>query len=515
MRDILEFLNNYYEKALELSNDFCLTRSCEWSPLLILNELSIQIGHVYNVIYKNKDVNENNRKFKNLGDEISDVLLQLIALADSLKIDMYNIEKMKMINENDLLSFPILFGQLNEAIMEKYEYRFSKDRKGFASIDDFIQDRIFKLFIITYNIAVKNDLDIEKEFSIMLEDATEFLKRFSRDLEYISIYDELHNFKGVCEKRKAHKLGYWHDVVGVMIFNPVTRNVYFQLKNHKHNNVNTKNLLEITAGGHLQAGEDINDCIREIKEETGIDVSFDQLIKVGCRECDMDNNMLIREFQHFFILPLEVDLKDFKEDGKETLGFVQINLEDALNILSFSLKPHGEVLIKRKNSIKSIKLSKNDFDEAFINNRLFDFLLSKINDYNNERLSKNKLSKDTKRKFNRIHSVIKLDKKLHSNDYYNARLLKSLEFYNNNIQYTVMKSLKSSKEFTVYTLIYYNKKMIIKQLSKNFDNNKQAEEYYKELCSFVKVNSNEKIINKCYEELKEFPRNFLNKILIN
>ena len=182
MKDIISFLDNYYEKAIKLSEDFIITRSCNWNPLLILNELSIQIGHIYNVVYKNEIVSEKNRDFNNLGDELSDVFLQLIALADSMNIDLYNIKNKKMFKEDDWLSLPILFGQLNEAIMEKYDYRFSKPRVGFTTIDDFIEDRIFKMFIITYFIAKKYQLNIEKEFSLMLEDANEFLNKFINKL---------------------------------------------------------------------------------------------------------------------------------------------------------------------------------------------------------------------------------------------------------------------------------------------------------------------------------------------
>ena len=35
--------------------------------------------------------NEKNRKINNLGDELSDVILQLIALSDLIKINLYNL----------------------------------------------------------------------------------------------------------------------------------------------------------------------------------------------------------------------------------------------------------------------------------------------------------------------------------------------------------------------------------------------------------------------------------------
>ena len=149
-----------------MSEAFSKTRDKDWGPLVILNELGVQIGQIYNIIYQNDCVSEQNRVFSNLGDELSDVLLQLIALSD------------KEVHEINWMSFPILFGQLNEAVMEKYGYRFSKPRKGYRSIDEFIQHRIFLMFQISIQIAKFHGLDMEKEFDEMIEDATNFLNRF-------------------------------------------------------------------------------------------------------------------------------------------------------------------------------------------------------------------------------------------------------------------------------------------------------------------------------------------------
>lgn len=382
MDKVIKFLNNYYQKAIKLSNDFSITRDFEWTPLLILNELSIQVGHIYNIAYQSEAVNEPNRSFQNLGDELSDVFLQLIALADSMKINLYDITELKEFKEDSWLAFPVLFGQLNEAVMEKYGYRFHRKRDGFENTDDFIKNRICRLFYITYQIAEKYNLDIEQEFSLMLDDANGFLQRFTNKREkneYIDTYNENHNFIARFEKIKAHQLGLWHDVVGALIFNPNENTVFFQLKNHKHNNVNDTDLLEITAGGHLQAGESLQDSVREIKEETGLIVDFNDMIQSGIRKCDTDNNMVIREFQYYYILPLNVDIEDFTVDNDEVIGFVKININEALDIVN----SNGTALatIKTNGNLRQVALTSNNFDRAFINNGVFTTLLNNVNKY--------------------------------------------------------------------------------------------------------------------------------------
>lgn len=381
MEKVISFLDNCYQKAIKLSNDFSITRDYEWTPLLILNELSIQVGHIYNIAYQSEAVNEPNRSFSNLGDELSDVFLQLIALADSMNIDMYNIRNLKPLKESDWLAFPILFGQLNEAVMEKFGYRFNKPRSGFQTLDEFIENRILRLFDITYQIAEKYHLDIENEFSLMLDDANAFLKRFanSKRTEYIDTYNENHQFIGRFEKRKAHQLGLWHDVLGSLVINPSKSEVFFQLKNHKHNNVNEYDLLEITAGGHLRAGERLEDGVREVQEETGLQVSFEDMIPSGTRKCDIDNDMVIREFQYYYLLPLDIDLQDLNPNEDESVAFVKLNIDEALNVIINNQSAAGSIY--SKGSTRECNINRNWFDPAFINNGVFVSLLQQAQLY--------------------------------------------------------------------------------------------------------------------------------------
>ena len=70
MKDIIKFLDTYYDDALKLVSDFDITKDKEWDPKDYLNELYVQLGHVYNVLFSNDNVNENKRKIDNLGDEL-------------------------------------------------------------------------------------------------------------------------------------------------------------------------------------------------------------------------------------------------------------------------------------------------------------------------------------------------------------------------------------------------------------------------------------------------------------
>jgi len=178
MNSIIQFLNHYYESAQLLSRSFEKTRKHSWNSLVILNELGIQIGQIYNIVYQNDMVNEGHRRFSNLGDELSDVILQLIALADSLEINLFEIQNYQFPSELNFMSLPILFGQLNESVMEKLGYRFSKPREGFLKIEDFIRDKIYRLFYVVFQLSTFHGLNMEQEFSEMIFDAQHFLLKF-------------------------------------------------------------------------------------------------------------------------------------------------------------------------------------------------------------------------------------------------------------------------------------------------------------------------------------------------
>ena len=177
MNNIIKFLDMHYKNASKLVSDFDITKEEDWNSKDYLNELYVQLGHVYNVLSSDNNVNEKNRKIDNLGDELADVLLQLINLARILNIDMYNIKKYDSYEYNEINGLPILLGQLTEVVMEMNQCRFKKDRSGFNCSYDFVEDRLFKLFIITYKISEKYNLDMIEEFSDMLEDANGFLNK--------------------------------------------------------------------------------------------------------------------------------------------------------------------------------------------------------------------------------------------------------------------------------------------------------------------------------------------------
>lgn len=177
MNKLNVFVKENYKMAIGLKENFIQLEKNDWDSMTVLTELYVQIGHLYNVLNDHKSIVEQGRKIDNLGDEISDVLLQLSYLAYLEKVDFKKASTYAKFPYDEIDGLSVLGGQLTEAIMEKYEYRFDKPREGFKSIDDFIKDRIIKMMVIALNIGTRNGIDLISEFKEMCSDANKFIAK--------------------------------------------------------------------------------------------------------------------------------------------------------------------------------------------------------------------------------------------------------------------------------------------------------------------------------------------------
>lgn len=177
MKNIKKFIDTKLSKAVSLKEQFKVLEKKDWDSLTVLLELNIQLSHLYNVLNSNDAINEQGREIDNLGDEISDVLLQLSYLSYLEKIDFSSLDNYQNYTYDKLEGISVLFGQLTEAFLEDYDYRFAKSRPGYSTNKEFITDRIIKMFIIVSNLADKYNINILSEFDTMYDDATNFIKQ--------------------------------------------------------------------------------------------------------------------------------------------------------------------------------------------------------------------------------------------------------------------------------------------------------------------------------------------------
>jgi isopentenyldiphosphate isomerase len=86
------------------------------------------------------------------------------------------------------------------------------------------------------------------------------------------------------------------------------------------------NLWDVSVAGHYAAGEGIEGGLREIQEELGLTVAWDELVQVGWRreEVFYPSGLIEREVQDVYFLWRDVDLTALQPDPQEVSGVVLV-----------------------------------------------------------------------------------------------------------------------------------------------------------------------------------------------
>lgn len=140
---------------------------------------------------------------------------------------------------------------------------------------------------------------------------------------------------GSMERLKAHMTGQWHRTFHLWIAtqNPVP-SVLYQLRSPTAKNF--PNMLDITAAGHLHAGESVEQGVREVQEELGVTLSLDATRNLGYRVevADQPNGQLNREYQAVFIAQDDRLLASYSPDPEEVYGLIALPIDSGMALHS-------------------------------------------------------------------------------------------------------------------------------------------------------------------------------------
>lgn len=151
--------------------------------------------------------------------------------------------------------------------------------------------------------------------------------------EILTIFDELGNVIGTAPREEVHLLGYWHETFHCWFVSKVQGIPYIYLQLRSDQKKDYSGLLDITAAGHLLATETVEDGIREVQEELGLDITFQELIPLGTIPYSMSTESLIdNELAHVFLFNNPFSLDDFQLQKEEVAGIVKAKLSDFRNL---------------------------------------------------------------------------------------------------------------------------------------------------------------------------------------
>jgi isopentenyldiphosphate isomerase len=153
-------------------------------------------------------------------------------------------------------------------------------------------------------------------------------------MEFIDVFDANLVPVGSEERNKAHFDAQWHKAFHCWIISSECGGkILFQSRTAY---VDFPHCLDISAAGHILAGENLDDGIREAQEELGIDINMSDLFSLGYRVevQDLSNGKKNREYQSVYMAKINLSLEEYNPQIEEVAGLYWINLKDALNIFS-------------------------------------------------------------------------------------------------------------------------------------------------------------------------------------
>lgn len=149
------------------------------------------------------------------------------------------------------------------------------------------------------------------------------------DNELLKTFDDKGQFLGIAPREEVHSKGLWHETFHCWF---ISRNndkyfVHFQIRSKSKKDYPNK--IDISAAGHLLSSERVEDGIREVHEELGVNVLLHDLIYIGKIPDEIiQHNIIDREYGHVFIyfIPSDVNIK-YKFEDQEVSGIVKIELD--------------------------------------------------------------------------------------------------------------------------------------------------------------------------------------------
>jgi isopentenyldiphosphate isomerase len=153
--------------------------------------------------------------------------------------------------------------------------------------------------------------------------------------ELVDIFDENYKCVGNELKSEARKSGHWVHSFHCWIVRNDEKGGYLQFQKRGADKDLFPNYLDITAAGHYRSGEKIEEGVREIQEEIGLKVKYEDLISLGIKfDLAKIGSIINRQFCHVFLLESKFRANEYQLDLDEVEGMVEISINEGLDLFS-------------------------------------------------------------------------------------------------------------------------------------------------------------------------------------
>ena len=291
-----------------------------------LNEDKIYLKELVEITSYDKDL----FVYKNTNEEIIEDFKKFIKDTDLLVIDnQYTLNYLSDINNKKESIFKHLNMEYSDGVIDKIITKYN------LSPSNYIVDLLYEALIYESN----------------------------NKIEYLDYYDETGNYIGKTTRDEVHKLGLWHNTVHCWLYDSLG-NIYFQIRKEEKK-------FYTTASGHVAAGETVKQGFgREIKEEIGIDIDYEQatLVDVVIWKMDRpkkDGTIFVdRAFANVYVYELKDENIKFNLDENEVIGLVKVNAIETLDLFKKETGSIDATIIDVNNRVLQRKV---DFKEFLVN----------------------------------------------------------------------------------------------------------------------------------------------------
>lgn len=212
--------------------------------------------------------------------------------------------------------------------------------------------------------------------------------------------DSMENI-GTATRWEVHNRGLWHQTFQCWIISLTEGSLKIMLQLRQIDKDTFPGKLDISCAGHLLAGESREDGIRELEEELGLQVPYEQLAYAGVVAEEYVNPPVLtdREFCHVHVYECDMPLTEYKVQTSELAGlfwadaadFRQLvyGLRTNMQVVGMLVEADGTVVYPVSRTVTKEDLTPNS-------KPYYDLLFSKIDDImaGNEPIASNTVKKD-------------------------------------------------------------------------------------------------------------------------
>ena len=148
-------------------------------------------------------------------------------------------------------------------------------------------------------------------------------------IEYFDVLNSNGEYTNkIASREECHEKGLWHKAVVLVILSEDNKKVLLQQRSA--NKKLWPNLWDITAGGHVLAGEfGYQACIRETKEELNIEIDKNLIEFIGATTSEnIKEDIINRHFNEYYIAHKNIELKDIVLQKEEVQDIRWFDIED-------------------------------------------------------------------------------------------------------------------------------------------------------------------------------------------